>query len=312
MNRFLLSISFVTLFLSMTIAQSQFENASFEDWEEIEYGSIPEPVEWSSVRTATPDELAKLAPAVWDRSDDAHSGNHSLYLINIDIFGITATGTMTNGRILANLQTELANSHTEPEEPKWNTPLTKRPDSLIGWYKCKPTENDFPTAKALLHTGYASLPQDDSSTWIGVAYIELSGTDVNEWTRFSTPFEYFNNEIPEFMLSILTAGNGLSAIGGSEAWFDDVELIYLGTSVDELNADALTVYSSNGRLYVHLADNQNMNAQISVIDLAGNRVFAGNLKTGNRQQFDLNVKDGIYIVNVRVRERLYTKKVYIR
>jgi hypothetical protein len=191
-------------------------------------------------------------------------------------------------------------------------PLTKRPDSLVGWYKCKPSENDFPTAKALLHTGYASLPQEDSSTWIGVAYIELSGSEVSEWTRFSTPFEYFNNEVPEFILTILTAGNGLTPVAGSEVWFDDVELIYLGTSVNEFNADDLTVYTSGGKLNVYLRDNQFIDGQLSVFDLTGKVIFKRNMQTGSNQQFDLDVKDGIYIVTVKIDDKLITKKVYIQ
>ena len=293
-------------------AQNQFENASFEDWEPIKYGSIPEPVNWSSIRTAEPDNLAQLAPAVWDRSDDAHTGSHSLYLKNISIFGIVATGMITNGRVVANLNPELGNSHTDPDSAQWNMPLNLRPDSVVGWYKCKPSPNDFPTAKVLIHKGYAALPQQDSSNWIGAGYIELSSSEVTQWTRFSTPFEYFDERTPEFFLTILTAGNGTSAVANSEAWFDDVKLIFNGTPVDEMKQQDFQVYASNGILNVSLEGSSRDVSQISVVDLMGREVLAGELLIGENTQFDLNVPDGVYVVSVMTKNNTLSKKVYVR
>lgn len=311
MKKYLLLLVSIIFVSNLAISQSQFENASFEEWEDIPYGSVPEPVNWSSIRTALPDELAKVAPAVWDVSDDAHTGDHSLYLTNLSIFGIIATGTMTNGRILANLNTDLAYSYTDPDNSEWNCPITKRPDSLVGWYKGNPAENDFPTAKALLHTGFASLPQEDSSTWIGVAYIELSDSPVTEWTRFSVPFDYFNDNIPEFMLTILTAGDGLTPIAGSEVWFDDLELIYNGTSVKELSAENLHVFASNGNLNVFLDETKKEKSSLSVVDLAGRQVFASEIISGQNHQFALNLKEGVYIVSVKSGTNLISKKVWV-
>jgi hypothetical protein len=311
MKKNLLLVFTFFFLISQVFSQSQFENASFEEWESIPYGSVPEPLEWSSIRTAEPDELAKVAPAVWNISDEAHSGEHSLYLTNISIFGIVATGTITTGRILANLNTDLANSHTDPDNPQWHCPLTKRPDSLVGWYKGNPSPNDFPTVKALLHTGYAALPQEDSSNWIGVAYIELSGSQVTEWTRFSVPFEYFNDNTPEFMLTILTAGDGLTPVDGSEAWFDDLELIYNGTSINELTTDHLHVYASNGILNVFLDETNKVQSTVSVVDLTGRQVYSGEIISGRNQQFALNLKNGVYIVTVQSGANLISKKVWV-
>lgn len=313
MTRSLLLTFISLLFIQLGLfAQKQFENASFETWEDIPHGSIQEPVEWSSIRTADPDELAGIAPGVWNISDDAHTGNHSLYLENIAIFGFVATGTITNGKVLANLDPSLGNSHTEVDDSRWHTVLTARPDSLVGWYKAKPTAGDFPTAKALLHTDYASLPQDDSTTWIGVAYIELSGEEVSEWTRFSTPFDYFNDETPEFLLSILTAGDGLAALEGSEVWFDDVELIYNETSISEYASDKLVVNSYQGKLNVYVDDKRNVPSNLSITDISGRVVFSAELTTGTTNQFSPNLTEGIYIVSVKVDNRLLTSKVFIQ
>lgn len=293
-------------------AQTQFENARFEAWEDIQYGSVQEPVDWSSIRSAEPDDLAQLAPAVWGPSDDAHSGNHSLYLKNIATFGIVATGTLTNGRILANLDPTKGNSHTDPENPQWNTPLPHRPDSVTGWYKCNPSTGDFPTAKVLLHTGYAALPQDDSSTWIGVAYIELSSTPVTTWTRFSVPFTYFNDQVPEYELTILTAGNGTNAVANSEAWFDDLEFIYNdGTSIREYNNEDLVISTEYNGLNIYINSRESKRSQVMISDISGRQVYTGEILTGQPNHLDLNVEDGIYIVSTRVGDQLLAKKVFL-
>lgn len=292
--------------------QTQFENPGFEEWEPIEHGSVPEPVEWSSIRTAIPDDLAKVAPAIWGQSEDARTGNYSLYLINKAAFELVATGMLTNGRVLADLDYDKTNSHTVPEDPRWHTSLPQRPDSVVGWYKGKPKPGDFPTAKVLLHTGYASLPQADSSTWIGVAYAALSGTEVNEWTRFSAPFEYFNDETPQFMLTILTAGNGTEAIAGSEAWFDDLELIYNnGTSVGELTASKLDVSVSGKTLTILIDGQAGKTATLFVTDLAGRSLLTTSLNTGEANTFTLDADQGIYLVSVKIGSTVISKKVWL-
>jgi hypothetical protein len=218
---------------------------------------------------------------------------------------------LTNGRVKANLDYDSTNSHTVPEESQWHMRLPHRPDSVIGWYKGKPSPGDFPTMKVLLHTGYASLPQDDSSTWIGVAYAELSTTEVSNWTRFSAPFEYFNDETPEFMLTILTSGNGTNAIEGSEAWFDDIELIYNdGTDIGELTAEDLNVTFSYGTLNVFIADQSRTEGSLLVHDISGRQVFAGEITAGELQQYPLNLDHGIYLVTVSMGKKQITKKVF--
>ena len=108
----------ILCFSLQIIAQTQFENPGFEEWEPIENGSVDEPVNWSSIRTATPNEMAELSPAVWGQSTDAHSGDYSVYLINKAAFGLVATGMVTSGRVKADLNYDSTNSHTDPTDAR--------------------------------------------------------------------------------------------------------------------------------------------------------------------------------------------------
>ncbi len=53
MNKLILFLTILfTTYISIN-AQTQFDNASFEEWEEIGYGpNIIEPVEWSSIKSS--------------------------------------------------------------------------------------------------------------------------------------------------------------------------------------------------------------------------------------------------------------------
>ncbi len=56
----------ITLIPMLTInAQTQFDNASFENWEEIGFGpNIIEPVEWSSIKSSDHENISGQAPHV--------------------------------------------------------------------------------------------------------------------------------------------------------------------------------------------------------------------------------------------------------
>lgn len=311
MKKNLLLIVFIVFVFGLN-AQKQLENPGFENWEPIAFGPVPEPVNWNSVRTAIPENLAKLAPAVWDSSGDAHSGNYSVYLVNISTFSIVATGSLTSGRLFASVQPEKGFTFTDIHDPEFNMPLTHRPDSITGWYKCNPQPGDFPTLKMVLHSDSANFPTTDSSNWIGYAFYPLSITAVETWTRFSFPIHYLKEGNPEYVLLMLTAGNGTSAIAGSEAWFDDLELIYNGTGVDELTASDFNVYVNHKNLTVYIDDNRNSPVRLQMLDMTGRQVFVANMITGKQHRFHIDVPTGIYVVVATVERKMLTQKIFIK
>lgn len=310
-HRFLLSAAAVLLIGLPAAAQTQLMNPGFEEWESIQHGSVPEPVQWSSARSAVPDELAQLAPAVWDRSEDAHSGDYSVYLINKEAFQIVATGTMTNGRVLADLDPTKGNVHTDKSDSRWNLAFTDRPDSVAGWYKASPQAGDFPTVKIVLHTDSASIPSADSATWVAIAAADLPSQEVTSWTRFSVPFQYLSDEQPEFLLAVLTAGDALNSKDGSEVWFDDIELIYNNTAVDEWTSDRLQVYYADGYLNLFADYHPSTAGQLIITDVSGKKLMSGVFRTGDRQVLAMNLKPGIYLVSLVVGDKRLAKKLIV-
>lgn len=297
------------LFLS---AQQQMQNPGFEFWEEIGYGpDILEPVNWSAIKSSDNTELNPFAPVVCERSDDAHSGNYSAKLTNKATLGVVATGTMTNGRLHADLNPDLGYAFTDPDDEKWNTPFTGKPDSIVGWYKADPTSIDFGTIKFLLHKGYASIPGDEDN-YIAVAQLDLPSQQINEWTRFSAPFVYTSNEQPEYILSIVTSGNGVNAIDGSIAYFDDFELIYNPQSVNELNIKPLKAYQNNNNLVILFPANTENQMELRITNIKGQTLHNSVIDRQSSHEINIqNFETGLYIVSATGKEDIYMNKVII-
>ncbi|MBE9480120.1 MAG: hypothetical protein IMY69_00325 [Bacteroidetes bacterium] len=225
MKKSLLLFMIILGFIYCSFGQNIIENPGFELWEDAG-ASVDEPVDWNSIQTSDADFMIRnFAPVVLNRSTDAYRGKYSLQLINKSAAGTVDPGLTTNGRIHAVMDREKGYIYTDTADSRWNTPFTARPDSIVGWYKCFPKEGDNGKVQVVIHTGMASISENNSKkNWIGTAQFLLPSSEVSSWTRFSTPFTYFNSNTPEYILIILTSGNGLKAVDGSEAYFDALEL----------------------------------------------------------------------------------------
>ncbi len=310
---FIFGLSFLVV---MAYSQEQFENGGFEDWEEVGLGAdLMEPVNWSSIKTSDADNLNIVAPVVWAKSTDAHSGDFSVYLTNIEVFGFVAAGTLTNGRVHADMDRSKAYVYTVTDDAKWHTVLTGRPDSLVGWYKANPASGDFGTAIVDLHVGEYKRPGNsaDTANLIGKAEFNLPGDTVKEWTRFSVPFEYLQEGNPEYQITILTSGNGTSALDSSEAWFDDLELIYNNsTSVKEAeDLNKLVVFTSGGMINIRMEGRSQTEYRLMVSDILGRQVYNKTIWSNVNLQVNPGKSKGIYIVRLVHGNKYYTRKVFV-
>ncbi len=225
--------------------------------------------------------------------------------------GVVATGTITNGRLHSDLNPTLGYAFTDPSNSLYHTAFTDKPDSVVGWYKCNPAAGDFGTVKFLLHTGAVELPGDETN-YIAYAYYELPGTEVTQWTRFSTPFDYTSNATPEFVLSILTSGNGTEAIDGSTAQFDDIQFIYNPSAITDLTIEKLNVYVHNNNLVIKAIGNISNALKFTLSDISGRTVYSNTLNFQENNNVDISsLENGLYIATAIGSDRLYTGKILI-
>ncbi len=292
------------------------ENPGFENWE-VPFGlptDHPEPVNWSSIKTGDNASVNAMAPINWARCDTAHSGKYSLKLFNVVALGLVATGTMSNGRYHTEVSNTASYVYTDTANPLWNTPFTGRPDSLVGWFMCKPVSGDHGNVLAILHTGYAQTPiaDQDSSTWVAKASFDLPNTEVNKWTRFAVPFKYYLNKNPEYILIVLTSGNGVKAIPGSSAKFDDLNVIFSSTGIKSHHQGLLHVFAYNRKLHIRLTNAPKGIYKIRVLNILGRVQYATTLQSGENKIFDISLPSGIYLIQAQYRDNVLVKKILIR
>ncbi len=309
-------LSIFTLFVLGLNAQTQFVNPGFEEWEEIGYGpNIIEPVNWSSIKSTDDDNLNGVAPLVWARSEigNAHSGDYSLYLYAVSIFGFVAPGTITNGRVHADMNPDSGYTYTDPDHEEWHTRIIAKPDSLIGWYRANPMPGDYARIRAVVHRGYIAVSESmDTTGFIGSGTLLLSEEPVNEWRRFSMPIHYYLNDDPEFILLTISCSKGVDAIEGSELWIDDLELIYNnGTGIAEENPDDLHLFASGNQLHVQIESEKKEDYFLRVYDAMGQLRLQDTGKTNQSNLHSYNLPSGIYIVSVSYKNKLLTKKVVL-
>ena len=311
MKRVLLSL--VTLAIAgSSVAQQQFENGDFESWEDA--GTVAdEPVDWSSIKTSDVSSLNTFAPQVWDKSTDAHTGSFSLMVENKSSFGIVANGIVTNGRIHADTDPELGYVFTDGTDGQWNTSFTDRPDSLVGWYKYTPSGGDHGKVDVILHTTSSfDFPGDENGpNEVGRARFDMPNATISSWTRFSVPFYYSTSGAPEYILAVLTSGDSTQAVDGSKAWFDDLELIYNPSSVEELEANDMNVSSLTNGLKLWRKEGLESVIEVELVDLQGRVVAKNDWNTNSDMIWKFNELNGIFLLRYFVEDRIITKKVFV-
>jgi len=308
----LLIFCLVLLISSIRLLSQIIENPGFEFWEDD--GTVAdEPVNWSSIKTSDGGEIINnAAPVIWGKSNDAHSGDASLELETKLTYGtIVVTGTITNGRIHAEFDPQEGYIFTNQEEEKWHTVCTERPDSVVIWCKYTPVDNDTAQVKVLLHVDEGRLPMDAEAqaNRIGYAQINITGT-VDSWTRFSSPFIYYSQGDPEYVLVVITSGAGTEAIVGSLALFDDMELIINPESVEEYAVNNHYIYSDHQTIYFdRLPFDYKTGSKLAVYDLNGSLVYSSTLSSEQLNLSQTNIRKGLYFIRIIGSTTIYTQKI---
>jgi len=291
----------------------QLENPGFEYWED--EGTVrDEPVDWSSIKTSDDPGISAVAPLSYDRSEDAHSGNYSLKLFNVNAFDLIATGAITNGRFHAEFDFDSSYSFTQADNPKWHTVFTARPDSLTGWFKFFPSENDAAQFKVVLHVDECKLPANGTMpNWVGMAvYVTDNGVTYENWTRFSVPFTYFNETTPEYELTVINSGDSTIAADGSYLFVDDLQLIYHPSGVSDPEPAGSFLFVAHDRLFINFeSEEEYLHQWFYLINVTGQTVLTKQLDN-SQVILPVTLPQGVYVAVLKGKTRQYVQKITIR
>lgn len=152
---------------------------------------------------------------------------------------------VTNGRAHAEIS-GVGWAFTNTGDDRWRTQITSKPDSVVIWAKFSPVGGDIGQVMAVLHTGNAIIPDETMENYVAVANITIPDAATG-WTRFSAPFNYINGNDPEYILFVVSTAGEVANLG-TEAYFDDIELIYNDVELD-LTAYLEGPYNTNGQMF---------------------------------------------------------------
>ena len=289
-----------------TTAQ-QLENSGFEQWENVGTGE-EEPLSWSSTKTSDNSSLNGLAPQVISRTTDAHTGTYAAKLINknVPFVNIVANGIVTNGIIHTTTNPQDSYVYTDVNSSDHSQPFTSYPDSIVGWYKYVPQGNDVGNIQVLLHSSYGQLPIDASTSVIALAEFDFSSN--SNWTRFSTPFNYYptiNN--PAYILCNISAGDSTQAVANSELKIDDLELIYNTTTISNEETNSLHVTYVNDHLQF---SNVVKEINYAIYNVQGQLMNFGKLDRYNRN-VSISLESGIYFISTQNKDHHQSIKLLV-
>lgn len=222
-------------------AQTTISNANMESWTNVG-ANTEEPTNFNSIKNGSGNSTAiAFAPqSCFREATNPHGGTYCARILTGNALGQGAPGSMTTGRVMVpSLQASEGYIRTIPGDANYSMPFIGKPDSLVVWYRYTKQGSDFPSITALLHVGYAYLPEvpvngnhpDSSVNIIARAEWQGAAASVAGWTRLSIPFVYVDSRTPQYILITLTSSANSSPTTNSTLWVDDFEVIYNPTLV---------------------------------------------------------------------------------
>lgn len=292
---------------------TQFDNPGFEQWTTRETTEINEPIHWHAGGTAT-GLFAGLLSSQIEPSDQIRpgsNGNKSVRIYPTSVFGITANGNMTNGRMNAASMSATGSdnyNYTQRSESAYNTPISVVPDSLVVWV-CFRSESSTQKAqlRAAIHgdADYmfrADGTEEPANMLVASARHTFTRTSPAngdfQWTRISVPFVKDGpcNDPHYILFTITTNENPGEGSANDDLYIDDIELVYNPDNVEE--AETICKISPNPVSNILNINTLEPIQSISIYDIQG-RCIRTIPSISNNFNIDLSdLKSGVYLVHM--------------
>jgi hypothetical protein len=292
---FILGLAVVT---TVANAQTQPPNAGFETWEPATpFNQLQEPVEWNTSNKCT--DLLNIAPVT--KSTDAHSGTYSAKLETKNVTGIKANGILTTADIIC-----LSSSGGQEGGMSYTDAF---PDSLVGWYKYAPSNNDSAYSQIMF------LSNNDQDT---LCYTRLNLHAAAQWTRFSVALcpgvSGSAETLSLFFSSSWGDGSQGQAEVGSTLFLDDIAFVNGEVGVDEHSSiDVWSVYPNPVVGELNIRVENGVQASIELFDVTGKLVKKQMIGESNNKITVNHLVAGVYLYQVRSLENevMRTGKLFV-
>ncbi len=240
-QKFFISL-FVFSFLSLNLSAQygpQFDNRGFEQWT----NRVSEPTHWHSGGTAT-GSFSSWVDSQIEQSTQTRpgsSGTKSVRLYPESVWGVTANGNLTNGRMNAGSMSATGSgnyNYTQRSQTAFNTPITQLPDSLTLWvcFRCQST-SDKAQVKAVVHGDadykiIANGTEEPMDKHVATALNSFTRTSTANgaytWRRLSIPFQNTGpcTDVRYILMTATTNETPGSGSTSDDLYVDDILLVY--------------------------------------------------------------------------------------
>ncbi len=280
--------------ISFTNSVTPFPNGGFENWNTL---STLSPDNWFSFNFACyPGDTSAT------RTTDHYDGTYAMKLKSVPLTIGDTMGYLTNGIFGSN-------------GPQGGMPVPQNPSIISGYYKYIPVGLD--TAIAVCFDYYYN-PATDSTVTLAVSSIKLP--PINTYTYFEIPFTYNGTPVTDTVNVTFASGNksGLYHGLGSTLFLDDLQISYMPVGVTESNQEAgnINVFPNpvNGDCNVSFDLNSDQTIYLDLYNETGQKVFSEKLDNVKNTVSKLNLSTlakGIYMMNVKTKDKVYSKRIVI-
>ena len=298
-------------------AQTAITNGGFESWgNTVPSGdSHVEPTNWYSNQSGSSTAMLGGETCFKDNSV-VHSGSYSVRVETISgPFSTVINGNVTTGVVnapsLSKSDGYIGTVNTSNASDIRRMAFTGRPDSLVGWYQYSQgggTEQG--KVRAILHTGDYYDPEtpttyhpDPTANKIADLTFLTPTSNVSTWTRFSLPFNYVSSASPAYiMINVTSSANQTTTVSGSKLWLDDLETVYIPTSVKNnvLSENDVKIYSYGKYLHLNFVGGNEDQSDFSLFDPSGRVVYFGTFQNSGSHTMHLEqFATGVYMYRLQ-------------
>ncbi|MBM6992475.1 MAG: hypothetical protein I3J02_04330 [Prevotella sp.] len=223
----------------------QIGNSGFEDFHS--ENGINEPNHWHSFASCTGAFAGFVSGTahtfVSDVVRPGTTGSHSVMVTSTQIFGITANGTITTGRMSAgaispddpanHAETDMSSTATDSNGDPFYAEMNGLPDSLAVWVKFTQGTPDashpYATVNAVITDGtYYQDPEDKTyNNKLARAANNTIASNGSKWQRVCVPFNGYDNPSTPKAILVTLSTNADPGTGSLDTLYvDDLSLIY--------------------------------------------------------------------------------------
>lgn len=221
----------------------QFENRDFEQWTSRDEQSVSEPVHWHSGGTATGSFSSFVSSQIEQSTHPrpGSAGTKSVKLYPESVWGVTANGNLTNGRMNAGSMSASGAenyNYTQRSQSAFNTPINQLPDSLTVWVCFRSSSTSSRAqVKAVVHGDadyrlIANGTESPSDKHVATAALSFYRTAPNggsyNWRRLSIPFQNTGpcTDVRYILMTATTNETPGSGSTSDDMFVDDILLVY--------------------------------------------------------------------------------------